>query len=171
MEVCHFAKNCHNFFSLTPLGLENIDPRSPKLLTLKFTGVPFHLPSLVTLALTEPEIAGRGRICPPPLSRARDSQTFPVRVLSLYGTNNLTLFVATERLRPNSLRCVCEPWECSSPLSSLSAWLLCHAHVYSGLVAGAFHDRSPTPDDLISPILIKFGERGYLACRKHWSQS
>ena len=63
------------FLSLTPFGLENIDPRSPKLLTLKFTGVPFHLPNLVTLALTEAEIAGRGRICPPPPSRARDSQT------------------------------------------------------------------------------------------------
>ena len=49
------------FLSLTPFGLGNIDPRSPKLLTLKFTGVPFHLPSLVTLALTETEIAGRGR--------------------------------------------------------------------------------------------------------------
>ena len=60
-------------FSLTPFGLENIDPRSPKLLTLKVTGVPFHLPSLVTLALIEAEIAGRGRICP--LSRARDSET------------------------------------------------------------------------------------------------
>ena len=81
MEVCHFAENCHNFLSLTPLGLENIDPRSPKLFTLKFTGVPIHLPSLVTLALIEAEIAGRGRICPPPLSRARDSQTlFSARV-------------------------------------------------------------------------------------------
>ena len=28
-----------------------------------------------------------------------------------------------------------------------------------------------TPDALIFPILIKFGERGYLACQKHWSQS
>ena len=37
--------------------------------------------------------------------------------------------------------------------------------------AGAFHDRSTIPDALISPILIKFGERGYLACQKHWSQS
>ena len=63
------------FLSLTPFGLENIDQRSPKLLTIKFTGVPFRLPSLVTLALIEAEIAGRGRICPPPLSRARDSQT------------------------------------------------------------------------------------------------
>ena len=60
---------------MTPFGLENIDLRSPKLLTLKFTGVPFHLPNLVTLALIEAEIAGRGRICPPPLSRARDPQT------------------------------------------------------------------------------------------------
>ena len=41
------------FLSLTPFGLENIDPRSPKLLTLKFTGVPIHLPSLVTLALIQ----------------------------------------------------------------------------------------------------------------------
>ena len=37
------------------------------------------------------------------------------------------------------------------------------------LLAGAFHDRSTTPDTLIFPILIKFGERGYLACQKHWS--
>ena len=51
---------------ITPFGLENIDRRSPKLLTLKFTAVPFHLPSLVTLALIEAEIAGSGRICPPP---------------------------------------------------------------------------------------------------------
>ena len=36
---------------------------------------------------------------------------------------------------------------------------------------GAFHDRSTTPDALMSSILIKFGERGYLACQKHWSQS
>ena len=35
----------------------------------------FRLPSWVILALIEAEIAGRGRICPPPLSRARDSQT------------------------------------------------------------------------------------------------
>ena len=75
LDVCHFAENCHNFLSLTSFGLENIDPRSPKLLALKFTGVPFHLPSLVTLALIEAEIAGRGRICSPPPSRARDSQT------------------------------------------------------------------------------------------------
>ena len=34
-----------------------------------------RLPSLVILALIEAEIAGRGRICPPPLSRALDSQT------------------------------------------------------------------------------------------------
>ena len=39
------------------------------------------------------------------------------------------------------------------------------------LPVGAFHERSTTPDTLISPILIKFGERGYLACQKHWSQS
>ena len=58
------------FLSLTTFGLENIDPRSLKLLTLKFTGVPFHLPSLVTLALIEAEIAGRGRICPPPFQGA-----------------------------------------------------------------------------------------------------
>ena len=38
-------------------------------------------------------------------------------------------------------------------------------------IAGAFHDRSTTPDTLISPIFIKFGERGYFACQKHWSQS
>ena len=75
MEVCHFAENCHNFLTLTPFGFENIDPRSSKLFNLKFTGVPFHLPSLVTLALIEAEIAGRGRICPLPPSRARDSQT------------------------------------------------------------------------------------------------
>ena len=59
------------FLCLTPFDLENIDPRTPKLLTLKFTGVPIHLPSLVTLALIEAEIAGRDRICPPPLSKAR----------------------------------------------------------------------------------------------------
>ena len=70
------------FVSLTPFGLENIDPRSPKLFTLKFTGVPFHLPSLVTLALIEAEIAGRGRICPPPPFPGRVIlRPFPVRVL------------------------------------------------------------------------------------------
>ena len=39
------------------------------------------------------------------------------------------------------------------------------------LTGGAFHDRSTTPDALIFPILIKFGERGYLECQKHRSQS
>ena len=39
------------------------------------------------------------------------------------------------------------------------------------VITGAFHDRSTTPDALIFPILIKFGERGYLQCQKHWSQS
>ena len=81
MEVCHFAENCHNFLSLTPFGLENIDPRSPKLLTIKFTGVPFRLPSLVTLALIEAEIAERGRIWPPFPGRVI-LRPFPVRVLN-----------------------------------------------------------------------------------------
>ena len=39
------------------------------------------------------------------------------------------------------------------------------------VTVGAFHFRSTTPDALISPISIKFGERGYLTCQKHWSQS
>ena len=82
MEVCHFAENCNNFLSLIPFGLENIDPRSPKLLTLKFTGVSFHLPSLVTPALIEYEIAGRGRICPPPFPGRVILRPFPVRVLT-----------------------------------------------------------------------------------------
>ena len=82
MEVCHFTENCHNFLSLTPFALENTDPRSPKLLTLKFTGVSFHLPSLVTLALIEAEIAGRGRICPPPFPGRVILRPFPVRLLS-----------------------------------------------------------------------------------------
>ena len=75
------------FLSLTPFGLENIDTRSPKFLAIKFTGVPFRLPSLVTLALIEAEIAGRGRICPP-LSRARDSQTLSsagVKLVTIVG--------------------------------------------------------------------------------------
>ena len=42
---------------------------------------------------------------------------------------------------------------------------------YNAFIAGAFHDRSTTPDTLISPILMRFGGRGYLACQKHWSQS
>ena len=46
-----------------------------------------------------------------------------------------------------------------------------HTIRYSRSADGAFHDRSTTPDALIFPILIKFGERGYLACQKHWSQS
>ena len=90
MEVCQFAENCHNFLSLAPFGLQNIDPGSPKLLTLKFTGVPFHLPSLVTLieavliedVLIEAEIAGRGRICPPPFPGRVILRPFPVRMLS-----------------------------------------------------------------------------------------
>ena len=70
------------FLSLTPFGLENIDPRSPKLFTLKFTGVPFHLPSLVTLALIEAEIVRRGRICPPFPGRVI-LRPFSVRVLKV----------------------------------------------------------------------------------------
>ena len=66
MKTTGHVKTESTELSLTPFGLENIDPRSPKLLTIKFTGVPFRLPSLVTLALIEAEIAGRGRICPPP---------------------------------------------------------------------------------------------------------
>ena len=75
------------FLSLTPFGLENIDPRSSKLLTLKFTGVPFRLPSLVTLALIEAEIAGRGRICPPPFPGRVILRPFPVRVLKEEAIN------------------------------------------------------------------------------------
>ena len=53
---------------------------SPKLHTIKFTGVSFRLPSLVILALIEAEIAGRGRICPPFPGRVI-LRPFPVRVL------------------------------------------------------------------------------------------
>ena len=42
----------------------------------------FRLPSLVILALIEAEIAGRGRICPPPPFPGRVIlRPFPVRVL------------------------------------------------------------------------------------------
>ena len=91
------------FLSLTPFGLENIDPRSPKLLTKKFTGVPFRLPSLVTLALIESEIAGRGRICPPP---------FPERVLNYmlkcwtHSTDNVG---DLKPVRRHVWRCTSEP--------------------------------------------------------------
>ena len=44
-------------------------------------------------------------------------------------------------------------------------------HTFFFCTTGAFHDRSTTPDTLIIPILIKFGERDYLACQKHRSQS
>ena len=52
----------------------------------------FRLPSLVILAVIEAEIAGRGRICPPPLSRARDSQTLSsARVNTIQVKTALTL--------------------------------------------------------------------------------
>ena len=81
MEVCHFAEKCHIFLSLTPFDLQNIDPRSPKLHIIKFTGVSFRLPSLVILALIEAEIAERGRISPPPFPGRVILRPFPVRVL------------------------------------------------------------------------------------------
>ena len=70
MEVRHFAENCHIFFSLTPFGLENIDPSLTKLLTLKFTGVPFNLPSLMTLALIFSCDSKEGQNLPPPFQGA-----------------------------------------------------------------------------------------------------
>ena len=42
----------------------------------------FHLPSSVILALIEADIAGRGRICPPPFPGRVILRPFPVRVLS-----------------------------------------------------------------------------------------
>ena len=45
----------------------------------------FRLPSLVILALIEAEIAGRGRICPPPFPGRDDSQTLSSARVNMDG--------------------------------------------------------------------------------------
>ena len=55
--------------------------------------MPFRLPSLVTLALIDAEIAGRGRICPPPFPGRVILRLFPVRVLK---TASVAVLKSTE---------------------------------------------------------------------------
>ena len=81
MKVCHFAENCHNFLSLTPFGLENIDPRSPKLLTIKFTGVPFSLTKFGDFSSYRSWDSREGQNLPPFPGRVI-LRPFPVRVLT-----------------------------------------------------------------------------------------
>ena len=66
---------CENFAMMTSFYLENIDLGSQNLHLTEFLYEPTYPPNFVFLALTGAVIAVGGRFCPPPPSRARNSQT------------------------------------------------------------------------------------------------
>ena len=82
MEICHFAENIHIFLSLTPFDLLKYWPKVTKIAHHKVHWHVFSLTKFGDSSSYRSWDSREGQNLPPPLSRARDSQT-----LSSAGVN------------------------------------------------------------------------------------